>query len=190
MKYSEITHHFHHPQHKLKLETSQAPFRCDGCKEMGLGSRYKCNLCDYDLHLQYVLFHPQQSTTPSTSNVHSTFSLIHQEPSHASATLAEVTSKDSCTTATSAALISTPAAPSSPWRKSKLRSQDDSKKSQFLYEKQSLAFITGKKRSELGTRISSGLIIHVLFEDRIENHLSITNKKCSAMHNKLYTFTT
>ncbi|CAM8922618.1 unnamed protein product [Rhodiola kirilowii] len=58
MKYSEITHHFHHPQHKLKLETSQAPFRCDGCKEMGLGSRYKCDLCDYDLHLQCALPSP------------------------------------------------------------------------------------------------------------------------------------
>lgn len=63
MKYSEITH-FSHPQHKLRFEYKEFPFKCDGCKEIGIGSRYKCCICDYDLHMQCAiinsntLFHP------------------------------------------------------------------------------------------------------------------------------------
>lgn len=49
MKYNEISH-FSHPKHNLKLEYTEVPFKCDGCKEIGIGSCYKCNLCDYDLH--------------------------------------------------------------------------------------------------------------------------------------------
>lgn len=49
MKYNEITH-FGHPQHTLKFEYTEIPFKCDGCKEVGIGSRYKCSICDYDLH--------------------------------------------------------------------------------------------------------------------------------------------
>ncbi|URD90362.1 C1-like domain [Musa troglodytarum] len=54
MKYGEITH-FSHPQHKLRFEYAEVPFKCDGCKEVGIGSRFKCNLCDYDLHRQCAL---------------------------------------------------------------------------------------------------------------------------------------
>nr|KYP66037.1 hypothetical protein KK1_012317 [Cajanus cajan] len=63
MKYSEISH-FSHPQHKLRFEYSEIPFKCDGCKEAGIGSRYKCSRCDFDLHMQCgmvtspTLFHP------------------------------------------------------------------------------------------------------------------------------------
>ncbi|XP_027356389.1 uncharacterized protein LOC113865817 [Abrus precatorius] len=63
MKYSEISH-FSHPQHKLRFEYSEFPFKCDGCKEIGIGSRYKCSICDYDLHMHCAmitsptLFHP------------------------------------------------------------------------------------------------------------------------------------
>ncbi|XP_015946968.1 uncharacterized protein LOC107471937 [Arachis duranensis] len=62
MKYSEISH-FGHPKHKLRFEYSEFPFKCDGCKEIGIGSRYKCSICDYDLHMQCAmpsptLFHP------------------------------------------------------------------------------------------------------------------------------------
>jgi hypothetical protein len=49
MKYTEISH-FSHPQHKLRFEHTDFPFKCDGCKEIGIGSRYKCFICDYDLH--------------------------------------------------------------------------------------------------------------------------------------------
>lgn len=62
MKYNEISH-FSHPQHKLKIEFTEVPFKCDGCKEIGIGSCYKCNLCEYDLHMHCaiptpVIYHP------------------------------------------------------------------------------------------------------------------------------------
>ncbi|KAK7310368.1 hypothetical protein RJT34_07839 [Clitoria ternatea] len=62
-KHSEISH-FSHKQHKLRFEYSEFPFKCDGCKELGIGSRYKCSsLCDFDLHMHCAipspsLFHP------------------------------------------------------------------------------------------------------------------------------------
>ncbi|KAK4405242.1 hypothetical protein Sango_0530700 [Sesamum angolense] len=51
MKYSEISH-FSHPHHNLKFEYAEAPFKCDGCKEVGIGSSYKCGgaACNFDLH--------------------------------------------------------------------------------------------------------------------------------------------
>ncbi|XP_062092698.1 protein VACUOLELESS GAMETOPHYTES [Humulus lupulus] len=60
-KYSEISH-FSHPHHKLKFEYSEFPFKCDGCKEIGIGSRYKCSICDFDLHMYCAL--------PSTNICH------------------------------------------------------------------------------------------------------------------------
>ncbi|KAI4295575.1 hypothetical protein L6164_035608 [Bauhinia variegata] len=54
MKYSEISH-FSHPQHKLRFEYSEFPFKCDGCNEVGIGSRYKCSICDFDLHMHCAL---------------------------------------------------------------------------------------------------------------------------------------
>ncbi|KAK3195589.1 hypothetical protein Dsin_026899 [Dipteronia sinensis] len=60
MKYSEISH-FSHSQHKLKFEYSEVPFKCDGCKEVGIGSRYKCSTCDFDLHMHCALPSPSIS---------------------------------------------------------------------------------------------------------------------------------
>ncbi|KAJ4963939.1 hypothetical protein NE237_023878 [Protea cynaroides] len=57
MKYGEITH-FCHPQHKLRFEYTEDPFKCDGCKEVGIGSRYKCSTCDFDLHKHCALPSP------------------------------------------------------------------------------------------------------------------------------------
>ncbi|KAL2927533.1 putative nucleoredoxin 1 [Bienertia sinuspersici] len=62
MKYNEISH-FSHTQHKLKFEYTEVPFKCDGCKEIGIGSCYKCKLCDYDLHMHCAIptpsiYHP------------------------------------------------------------------------------------------------------------------------------------
>ncbi|KDP46202.1 hypothetical protein JCGZ_10042 [Jatropha curcas] len=62
MKYSEISH-FSHSQHTLRFEYSEFPFKCDGCKEVGIGSRYKCSKCDFDLHMHCAIpspsiFHP------------------------------------------------------------------------------------------------------------------------------------
>ncbi|XP_039139453.1 uncharacterized protein LOC120276807 [Dioscorea cayenensis subsp. rotundata] len=53
MKYGEIMH-FSHP-HKLRCEYVEVPFKCDGCKEVGIGSRFKCSVCDYDLHKHCAL---------------------------------------------------------------------------------------------------------------------------------------
>ncbi|MFQ6646979.1 hypothetical protein Gotur_019201 [Gossypium turneri] len=41
-----------HPEHKLRLERSEVPFICGGCKELGFGLRYQCpNMnCNYILH--------------------------------------------------------------------------------------------------------------------------------------------
>ncbi|ERN17632.1 hypothetical protein AMTR_s00059p00175720 [Amborella trichopoda] len=55
--------HPSHPQHKLKFEHTDIPFKCDGCKEAGIGSKYKCDICDFDLHLHCALasqdiYHP------------------------------------------------------------------------------------------------------------------------------------
>ncbi|KAI9096278.1 hypothetical protein K1719_025997 [Acacia pycnantha] len=58
MKYSEISH-FSHPEHKLKFKYSEFPFKCDGCNEVGIGSRYKCSICDYDLHVHCVVDLPR-----------------------------------------------------------------------------------------------------------------------------------
>ncbi|KAL3814171.1 hypothetical protein ACJIZ3_015439 [Penstemon smallii] len=50
MKYNEISH-FSHPNHNLKSDYTEAPFKCDGCKEFGIGSHYKCSAaCNFDLH--------------------------------------------------------------------------------------------------------------------------------------------
>ncbi|XP_072952042.1 protein VACUOLELESS GAMETOPHYTES-like [Typha angustifolia] len=50
MKYTTEITHFSHPNHKLYPEFSDHPFKCDGCKEAGIGSRFSCRSCDYDLH--------------------------------------------------------------------------------------------------------------------------------------------
>lgn len=50
MKLGKEISHSTHPQHKLKMEYTETPFSCDGCKEAGIGIRYRCEACDFDLH--------------------------------------------------------------------------------------------------------------------------------------------
>ncbi|KAJ0441431.1 putative kinase C-like, phorbol ester/diacylglycerol-binding protein [Helianthus annuus] len=57
MKYNDISH-FSHPQHRLKPAYTEVPFKCDGCKEVGIGSNYKCTTCNYDLHVHCALPSP------------------------------------------------------------------------------------------------------------------------------------
>ncbi|KAI9087719.1 hypothetical protein K1719_030351 [Acacia pycnantha] len=59
MKYSEISHFSHPPEHKLKFEYSEFSFKCDGCNEVGIRSRYKCSICDYDLHVHCAVDLPR-----------------------------------------------------------------------------------------------------------------------------------
>ncbi|GKV23199.1 hypothetical protein SLEP1_g32957 [Rubroshorea leprosula] len=48
-----------HPQHKLKFEYSEFPLKCDGCKEVGIGSSYRCAaFCDFDLHMHCAIPSP------------------------------------------------------------------------------------------------------------------------------------
>ncbi|KAK4746588.1 hypothetical protein SAY87_025625 [Trapa incisa] len=57
MKYTEICH-FSHPHHRLRLEYTEFPFKCDGCKEVGIGSHYRCSSCDFDLHVHCAVPSP------------------------------------------------------------------------------------------------------------------------------------
>ncbi|CAN6338794.1 unnamed protein product [Urochloa humidicola] len=63
MRYGEVAH-FSHPQHRLRLEHHDTPFRCDGCLEPGIGARFRCPHpgCDHDLHRQCAL--PLSSPSP------------------------------------------------------------------------------------------------------------------------------
>ncbi|KAK2665991.1 hypothetical protein Ddye_004565 [Dipteronia dyeriana] len=49
------THPSHHQNHKLEPIKSIKPFKCDGCKEMGVLKSYRCEKCDFDLH-KYCMF--------------------------------------------------------------------------------------------------------------------------------------
>ncbi|XP_006341197.1 uncharacterized protein [Solanum tuberosum] len=42
--------HFTHPKHSLTLFDSNTKYSCDGCKILGIGKRYHCSKCDFDLH--------------------------------------------------------------------------------------------------------------------------------------------
>ncbi|KAF3331241.1 nucleoredoxin 1-2 [Carex littledalei] len=50
MKIDKEFIHPSHPNHKLKMEYTETPFCCDGCREAGIGLKYRCDTCDFDLH--------------------------------------------------------------------------------------------------------------------------------------------
>jgi hypothetical protein len=73
--------HFSHPEHELELKNYQKPYCCDGCKEQGYGPRYRCELCDFDLHKECMF--------PSLTTSHeffqgSTFKFFNQTPAKCS----------------------------------------------------------------------------------------------------------
>ncbi|XP_068651709.1 uncharacterized protein [Aristolochia californica] len=63
MKHDKEIRHPSHPQHTLKIEYTEVPFSCDGCKEAGIGLKYKCEVCDFDLHKACAL-PPSSITNP------------------------------------------------------------------------------------------------------------------------------
>ncbi|KAK1682996.1 hypothetical protein QYE76_043844 [Lolium multiflorum] len=46
---NQIQHHAHR-KHPLVLRDTGSSFLCDGCSCFGVGSHYRCDLCDFDLH--------------------------------------------------------------------------------------------------------------------------------------------
>ncbi|KAL3722699.1 hypothetical protein ACJRO7_034988 [Eucalyptus globulus] len=53
MRYDEITHPSH--RHNLKPEDNKILFKCDGCKEDGIGLCYRCDKCKFDLHFHCAI---------------------------------------------------------------------------------------------------------------------------------------
>ncbi|XP_022944065.1 uncharacterized protein LOC111448615 [Cucurbita moschata] len=54
----ELTHPIH-PCHKLRLEYTETPYNCDGCKEAGIGYKYKCHQCAFTLHKACAIAAPR-----------------------------------------------------------------------------------------------------------------------------------
>ena len=66
-----------HPEHELKLKKYEKPYICNGCKEHGVGQRYRCEECGYELHEDCMF------TTPTKSRKlfkNSTFKFYKQHP--------------------------------------------------------------------------------------------------------------
>lgn len=45
--------------HPLVMVNQQRPYTCDGCKTEGIGLRYRCERCNYDLHHQCMFSSPK-----------------------------------------------------------------------------------------------------------------------------------
>nr|GEW61998.1 zinc finger, PHD-type, conserved site [Tanacetum cinerariifolium]GEX50599.1 zinc finger, PHD-type, conserved site [Tanacetum cinerariifolium] len=69
--------HFLHPAHKLTELNDETPYRCDGCKIVGNGTRFSCVSCQFDLHV-YCAKCPTMLT--STTNHPHTMSLVVYKP--------------------------------------------------------------------------------------------------------------
>ena len=66
-----------HPEHELKLKNYKKPYICNGCKGHGIGERYRCEECDYELHKDCMV-----TTTPNSHDFfgESTFKFYKQHP--------------------------------------------------------------------------------------------------------------
>lgn len=82
--------HFSHPYHPVVQINLPFLFTCNGCKEYGAGKRYRCEICEYDLHDFCALapqslynhpFHPQHPlvffTKPGTRQATHLYLLLH-----------------------------------------------------------------------------------------------------------------
>ncbi|KAH6769185.1 hypothetical protein C2S51_014521 [Perilla frutescens var. frutescens] len=49
-KPTTILQHLTHPTHPLHLLYIPKEFLCTGCDALGFGARYRCEICDFDLH--------------------------------------------------------------------------------------------------------------------------------------------
>jgi hypothetical protein len=76
IKKTHIKHQGH--EHELELKNYQKPYKCDGCKAHGYGSRYRCELCDFDLH-EECMFTSPKLTMSSSRNPPSNSTINHQE---------------------------------------------------------------------------------------------------------------
>ncbi|KAK7848169.1 hypothetical protein CFP56_005537 [Quercus suber] len=66
---AEIQHYSH--GHQLKLVCNQSRFKCNGCKELGIGSCYQCkHNCDFHLHEECASLASGYITHPFFKNCH------------------------------------------------------------------------------------------------------------------------
>ncbi|GMH13483.1 hypothetical protein Nepgr_015324 [Nepenthes gracilis] len=77
MKIDKELVHPIHPQHELKLEYTEMPFNCAGCKEAGIGLKHHCHDCQFDLHKVCALAAPTINH-PFYKKCH--FQFYHQPP--------------------------------------------------------------------------------------------------------------
>jgi hypothetical protein len=75
IKKTHIEHTEH--EHELELKNYQKPYKCDGCKEHGYGLRYRCELCNFDLHKECMFTFPE---THHEFFKGSTFKFYNQSP--------------------------------------------------------------------------------------------------------------
>ncbi|KAB1215350.1 putative mediator of RNA polymerase II transcription subunit 37c [Morella rubra] len=69
--------HASHPEHELELQNSPIPYDCDGCKERGIGRRYRCDKCNVNLHEDCMFGGPPISHEFFPN---STFEFLNQPP--------------------------------------------------------------------------------------------------------------
>jgi hypothetical protein len=81
---SEGTHESTH-EHPLHLRNSSAPYKCNGCKEIGFGSSYRCiesNCPGYQLHNECTSISVRSHTTHSLFSRKVNFIFHRQSPEH------------------------------------------------------------------------------------------------------------
>ena len=77
-----VISHSAHTAHKLKLVTTAGdPFRCDGCMQPGDAHRYRCEPCNFDLHICCAL---PAATVQHALFKECTFTFHHEPPAPAS----------------------------------------------------------------------------------------------------------